>query len=117
VAVVAVTPFGATFVSGQPEEELRPWEDVRRALKRRQRRSASWPARLAMVGVLIIAVVTGMWLGPRVIVDLSGLSTLPAELGFVHSDLPHPAAGYMTSLADNERRASECESTACVTWP
>jgi hypothetical protein len=115
VAVVAVTPFGPTFTAVQPEEKLRPWEDVQGALKLRQRRSASWPARLGIVGIVLIGVVTGMWLGPRVGVDLSGLSTLPAELGFVHSDAPHPAIGYVTSLADNERRESECESTACVT--
>jgi hypothetical protein len=97
---VAVTTLETHFTATQPEEQLRPWEDVRRALKRR-RRIAPWPARLGMVGVVAIGVMTGLWLSPRVDVDLSGPAALPAALGFVRSNPPvHPAVGYVTSLAD-----------------
>ena len=69
-----------------------------------------------MIGVVAIGVMTGLWLSPRFDVDLSGPAALPAALGFVRSSPSrHPAVGYVTRLAEDETRDSECEWTTCVT--
>jgi hypothetical protein len=105
VAVVAVTSSATQFTAIQPEEQLRPWEEVRRALELRQRRTASWAPRLVMIGVVAIGVMTGLSLNPRVYVDLSWPAALPAPLGFVRSNpSPHPTVGYVAGLPDDERR-------------
>ncbi len=102
---MAVTSLGTEFAAVQPEDQLRPWDESRRTLRLRQRRSASWPALLGLVAVVTIGVVTGLWLGPRLDANLSGVSTLPTALGFVQMNpAPHPAVGYVTAISEDERR-------------
>ncbi len=108
------------LVGVPPEEDLRPWLQVRRALKRRQRRSAAWSALLGLVLVLSVGIAAGWWLSTRIEVDLTGVSTLPEETGFVRTlSPPHPQVGYVPgatdSATDNERSSSLCDWTACVT--
>jgi hypothetical protein len=70
-------------------------------LRGRRSTPAPWPTLLGFVLVLTIGVLTGCWVNSRLNLDLSGVSTLPATLGFTRDVyVPHPTVGYVPSTAD-----------------
>lgn len=88
----------------QPEEQLRPWLQTASSLKLRQRRNPSRSTLLGFLLVLIMGLLTGSWMAPRIDVQLSVLTTLPEELGFARSaDVSHPAVGYIPDQGGQRR--------------
>ena len=105
----------AHFPFTQPDEQLRPWLETRRTLKRRPRRSAGWATLLGLILVLTTGLLTGWYVAPRLDVNLSEIAALPDAMGFSRStDTAHPTVGYVPNLTDNERSGALCESTVCI---
>ena len=89
-------------------EDVRPWLEIRRTLQRRHRKQR---CRVELVGLLLVVAVglgTAGWVGPRVSVDLSSLSTVPESFGFVHnSDPPRRLVGYDPNTAPEPADTSQ----------
>jgi hypothetical protein len=88
-------------------EDVRPWLEIRRTLQRRLNKQRCGVELVGLLLCLAVGLGTAWWAGPRVSVDLTGLSTVPESFGFVRSGHPlRPIVGY-----DSEKTLAPAETS------